>query len=152
MLFSSVEETSNLKDLTDRIVDLLNACLLNIGLLLDLQRDGAIPQNSYPDVLPSTGGRPAYNITKEQVEQLRETGMNWRGVAKVLRISVSTFYRKRIELHVADTFYQIENEELDDQIRDVLRLTPYSGETYSMLGELCKDEVFWYKELELGKL
>ena len=130
VLFSSIEETSNLKDLTNRIVDLLTASLLNIGLLLDLQRDGTIPQNSYPNVLPSTGGRPAYNITKEQVEQLRETGMNWRGVAKVLGISVSTLYRKRIELHVADTFSQIENEQLDDQIRDVLRLTPYSGETY----------------------
>jgi hypothetical protein len=25
-------------------------------------------------MLPSSGGRPAYNITKEQIEQLRETG------------------------------------------------------------------------------
>ena len=131
LFFSSIEETSNLKDLTDRIVDLLTANLVNIGLLLDLQRDGAIPQKNHPDVLPSTGGRPAYNITKEQVEQLlREAGMDWRGVAKVLGISVSTLYRKRIVLNVADTFSQIENEELDDQIRGVLRLTPYSGETY----------------------
>jgi len=26
----------------------------------------------------STGGRPPNNITKEMIEQLRETGMNWR--------------------------------------------------------------------------
>ena len=26
-------------------------------------------------LLPSTGGRPAYNITKVQIEQLRETGL-----------------------------------------------------------------------------
>ena len=132
MLFSSTEETSNLKDLTDRIVDLLTTSLVNIGLLLDLQRDGAIPQKNHPDVLPSTGGRPAYNITKEQVKQLCETSMDWRGVAMglLVGISVSTLYRKHIELNVADTFSQIENEKLDDQIRDVLKLTPYSGETY----------------------
>ena len=26
----------------------------------------------------STGGRPPNNITQEMIEQLRETGMNWR--------------------------------------------------------------------------
>ena len=122
VLLSSIEETSNLKDLADRIVDLLTTNLVNIGLLLDLQRDGAIPQKNHPDVLATTGRRPACNITKEQVEQLRETGMDWRGVAKVLGISVSTLNRKHIELNVVDTFSQIENEELDDQIGDALRL------------------------------
>jgi len=29
----------------------------------------------------STGRRPAYIITKEMIEQLRETGMNWRSIA-----------------------------------------------------------------------
>ena len=29
----------------------------------------------------STGGRPAYIISKEMIEQLRETGMNWRSIA-----------------------------------------------------------------------
>ena len=28
----------------------------------------------------STGGRPAYNNTKEMIEQLRDTGMNWTSV------------------------------------------------------------------------
>jgi hypothetical protein len=36
-------------------------------------------------LLPSTGGRHAYNITKVQIEQLRETGLNWRaGIAGFL--------------------------------------------------------------------
>ena len=29
----------------------------------------------------STGGRPAYDISKSTIEQLRETGMNWRSIA-----------------------------------------------------------------------
>ena len=140
VLFSSIEETSNLKDLADRIVDLLTTNLVNIGLLLDLQRDGAIRQKNHPDVLASTGGRPAYNIT----------GHGWRGVAKVLGISVSTLYRKHIELNVADTFSQIENEELDDQIGDALRLTPYYGEIY-VRGAL-QGRGIMVQELELGKL
>ena len=32
----------------------------------------------------STGGRPAYIITKEMIEQLRETGMHWRSTATVM--------------------------------------------------------------------
>ena len=57
--------------------------------------------------------------------------MNWRSVAKVLRIGDSTLYRRRLELNVTDTFLLIEDDdELDRVIQDKLRLTPYSGETY----------------------
>ena len=40
--------------------------------------------------LPSTGGRSAYNITKDQIEQLRDTGMNWKTIAAFLRVSERT--------------------------------------------------------------
>ena len=49
---------------------------------------------------PSIGGRPAYNITKEMVEELRGTGMNGRSIAKCLGISDQTLYRRRIEFGV----------------------------------------------------
>ena len=78
----------------------------------------------------STGGRPAYNITKEMIEQLRETGMNWRSIATCLGISDQTFYRRRIEFGVENNFTEITDEELDRQIQQTLKLTPYSGETY----------------------
>ena len=47
--------------------------------------------------LASTGGRPAYIITKEMIEQLRETGMNWRSIATCLGISntIQTWDRVR---------------------------------------------------------
>ena len=47
--------------------------------------------------LPSTGGRPAYNITKIQIEQLRETGLNWKNIAFFLGVSERTLHRRRIE-------------------------------------------------------
>ena len=61
----------------------------------------------------STGGRPAYNISKEQIEQLRETGMNWRSIAACLVVSDRTLYRRRIEFGVEDSFTEMTDEELD---------------------------------------
>ena len=37
--------------------------------------------------LPSTRGRPAYNITKEQIEKLRETGLKWCSIEDLLGVS-----------------------------------------------------------------
>ena len=129
-LSSAVDEASSLKDLLDGLTDILTAKLLNTGSILNLLRNAVVAENLYPDVLPSTGGRPAYNITKEQIDQLRETGMSWRAVAKVLSISDSTLYRRRLELNVAETFSVIQDDELDNVTQDILRLTSYSGETY----------------------
>ena len=81
-------------------------------------------------ILPSTGGRPSYNVKKEQIEQLRETGMNWRSIATFFGISDSTLFRKRLKLGVEDQRTDITNDELDNQIREILQLTPYSGESY----------------------
>ena len=54
--------------------------------------------------LASTGGRPAYIITKEMIEQLRETGMNWRSIATCLGISKQTLYRHKIKFGVENNF------------------------------------------------
>ena len=129
-LSSIVDGTSTLKVLLDGLTDIITSKLLSIGLILNLLRSSTIAENRHQQVLPSTGGRPAYNITKEQIEQLRETGMNWRAVAKVLRVSDSTLYRRRMQLNVSDTLSDIQDEALDREIQDILRLTPYSGETY----------------------
>ena len=43
-------------------------------------------------VLPSTGGRPAFNITKAPIESLRETGMNWKTIAEFLGESERTLH------------------------------------------------------------
>ena len=60
----------------------------------------------------STGGRPRYNITKEQIETLRETGMNWKKIALCLGISESTLYRRRQEFGIYESFVDISYEEL----------------------------------------
>ena len=80
--------------------------------------------------LPSTGGRPSYDITKEQIEQLRDTGMNWKSIASFFGVSERTLHRRRVDYGIEASFIDITDNELDDQVRDILRLTPYSGESY----------------------
>ncbi len=55
--------------------------------------------------------------------------MNWRSIATFFGISDSTLFRKRLEVAVEDQRTDITNDELDNQIREILQLTPYSGET-----------------------
>ena len=67
--------------------------------------------------LPSTGGRPAYNITKIHIEQLRETGLNWKNIAFFLGVSERTLYRRRIEYGIDADFSVITDDNLDAQMR-----------------------------------
>ena len=73
-------------------------------------------------------GRPRYSVTAEQIEVLRRTGMQWTAIAKRLGISTRTLSR-RTELGIVD-YSDIDAEGLDRNVRDILRLTPFSGETY----------------------
>ena len=83
-----------------------------------------------PGTQGSTGGRPKYNITKEQIETLRETGMNWKKIALCLGISESTLYRRRQEFGIYESFVDISYEELYTVITGMLTQTPYAGESY----------------------
>ena len=83
-----------------------------------------------PSKEASTGGRPRYRITKEQIETLRETGMNWKKIALSLGICESTLYRPRQELGLHESFVDIGYEELYLVITGMLTQTPYAGESY----------------------
>lgn len=78
----------------------------------------------------STGGRPAYKITKNMIEQLRETGMSWTTISEFLGVSISTLNRRRAEFGLEDSFSEITDEQLDNEIQNIINLTPYSGESY----------------------
>ena len=65
-----------------------------------------------PSTQASTGGRPRYRITKEQIEILRETGMNWKRIALSLGISESTLFRRRQEFGIHESFVDISYEDL----------------------------------------
>ena len=83
-----------------------------------------------PPQSASSGGRRRYIITAEQIEVLRSTGMNWTSIASCLGVSPKTLHRRRMEYGIIDTYTDITERELELNIRDILRLTPFSGETY----------------------
>lgn len=76
-----------------------------------------------PSKEASTGGRPRYRVTKDQIETLRETGMSWKRIALTLGISDSPLYRRIISY-----------EELYTVIMGMLTQTPYAGESYASGG------------------
>ena len=83
-----------------------------------------------PSTEASTGGRPRFRVTKDQIETLRETGMNWKTIALTLGISESTLYRRRQEFGLYESFVDIGYEELYTVITGMLSQTPYAGESY----------------------
>ena len=83
-----------------------------------------------PSQTLSSGGRSRYKIKRERIETLRNTGMQWKAIARCLGVSSKTLYRRRLEYGLQDSFSDITNEELEWNIRDILKLTPFSGESY----------------------
>ena len=54
--------------------------------------------------------------------------MNWQTIANFLGVSGRTLHRRRVEYGMEST--EVSDTDLDEQVRAILRLTPYSGETY----------------------
>ena len=82
-----------------------------------------------PSTQAGTVGRPRYRITKEQIEILRETGMNWKRIALSLGISESTLLTSRQDFGLHESFVDISYEDLYTVITGMLSQTPYSGES-----------------------
>lgn len=55
--------------------------------------------------------------------------MQWVAIAKCLCVSARTLSRRRIEFGLVD-YSNITDKQLDWNVRDILRLTPFSGESY----------------------
>eukprot|EP00794_Sanderia_malayensis_P020717 gene20717-22750_t len=54
-----------------------------------------------------TGGRPQFVLTKDQLQNLRETGMSWKAIALCLNISESTLYRRVAKFDLNQRFTTI---------------------------------------------
>ena len=72
-LSKRVAGDSSQGDLFGVLVDSLAVLLRHLSKILITS---SCREKDERSVTKSTGGRPAYNITKKLIEQLRETGMN----------------------------------------------------------------------------
>ena len=73
---------------------------------------------------------PRLAVDKSVVQQLREESMKWVDIAKILGISPKTLVRRRREFEMpigADAFTCIEDDDLDEHVRGILRINPEAG-------------------------
>ncbi len=121
---------SNLNDRTRSLLQQFAHALANLLSEITTLKAANLQCNyGFTPSMLTTDGRPKYHITAEQIEQLRETGMTWKDIALCLGVHPRTLYRRRIEYGLLDSFTEIDNNELDDKIHEILRLTPNAGET-----------------------
>ena len=76
-------------------------------------------------------GRPIYKITKFQIWGLRSVGFTWRKIASFFCVSERTMRRRRQKMGWptrAQEFSQISDDTLDIVVRNVLSLSPDSGD------------------------
>ena len=125
----NLEPNSTLSILLDSLVSSFERELTRLDEIVGMSFPSEV-RRDVVSLLPSTGGRPAYNITKDQIEQLRETGMNWCSIAEFLGVSERTLQRRRIEFGIDSNFSDISDNDLDNHVQEILHLTPYSGESY----------------------
>ena len=71
-----------------------------------------------------------YDLSKGQIETLRDTGMQWKQIAKTLNISERTLQRHRARLGISSDYTDIDDVMLQEHISNILQLTPGAGETY----------------------
>ena len=76
--------------------------------------------------------RPRLRADKDVVQQLRNESMKWVDIARLLGISRSakTLIRRRKEFEMpvgADAFTCMEDRDLDEHVRKILRLNPEAG-------------------------
>ena len=84
-------------------------------------------------------GQPKFEVSKRQIEFLRELRFSWVRIAELLGISTKTLSRRRQEFQIDDepNWSSIENGELREVImQNIMSITPGIGQT-RMLGALC---------------
>ena len=83
--------SDELKQLVSNLLTFSQSLLQEIHTTrIQRERSTVRPAAWVPSKEAISGGRPRYRITKEQIETLRETGMNWQRIALSLGISEST--------------------------------------------------------------
>ena len=131
LVLASLQGQEALKDMLENLLEYLRRLLQDLKNKISSSLvDSCTVFQREPSQTLSSGGRPRYAITREHIETLRNTGIQWTAIARCLGVSSKTLYRRRLEYGLQDSFSDITNEELEWNIRDILKLTPFSGESY----------------------
>lgn len=95
-----------------------------------------VGQGEYLAASVSTGfrGRPKFEISRSQLEYLESMSFNWTTVARMLGVSRTTIYRRRVEFGMDTSVIttNVNSDELECIIRQVRKETPSLGERMVM--------------------
>ena len=128
LLLANIHGLLEIKALIENLLQNLLGMLYNIKEKISISCV-ELDNRRVPPRERSSGGRPKYLITAEQIDLLRSTGMQWTAIARCLGVSARTLSRRRAEYNIPD-YTELTEEELDWNVRHILQLTPFSGETY----------------------
>ncbi|KAK3747006.1 hypothetical protein QZH41_011963 [Actinostola sp. cb2023] len=88
-----------------------------------------VPGYSVEQLADGNRGRPKFNITKEQLEFLLERGFSLPNIASILGVSLRTIERRINKFNISTRLFysEIDDDTLDDTIRDISRTFPSAG-------------------------
>ena len=126
----SAEHRNDLLALLKMLYELAYGKLEEIFSQINMEQVSLEQRSGYYVPLEKTGGRPKFAITKEQLVNLRETGLTWAKIATCLNVSERTLYRRVQEFDIDSRFSDLSNTELDELLKSILAVTPRAGESY----------------------
>lgn len=84
-------------------------------------------------------GPPQFQIAKDTLENLLNTGFQIKEIAELLSVSESTVYRRMQSYGLSKVnFSLIDDDVLTDTVKDIIKEFPYCGE--SMLNEILRQK------------
>ena len=120
----SAEHRNDLLALLKMLYELAYGKLEEIFSQINMEQVSLEQRSGYYVPLEKTGGRPKFAITKEQLVNLRETGLTWAKIATCLNVSERTLYRRVQEFDIDGRFSGLSNTELDELLKSILAVTP----------------------------
>ena len=120
----STEHRNNLLMLLRMLYDLSYGKLKDISNEIEKQQSSVGQRSGYNVPLERREDRPKFVITREQLMNLRETGMTWAKIATCLNVSERTLYRRVREFDIDGSFSEITNTELDELLKSIMAVTP----------------------------
>ena len=123
----SAEHRNDLLALLKVLYELAYGKLEEIFSQINMEQVSLEQRSGYFVPLEKTGGRPKFAITKEQLVNLRETGLTWAKMATCLNVSERTLYTRVQDFDIDGRFSDLSNTELDELLKSILAVTQSKG-------------------------
>lgn len=124
-----VQDLSDLATLVRELVSCWETYLDQID-----QRNESTAYRALVTHIPGRRGQPSFDITRHQLEYLSSLSFTWTQIAKLLRVSRMTVYRRRAEFGLLndDSLESLTLPEVTRHVRQMRQQFPNMGESMSI--------------------